>query len=472
MKRIILILLAAVICGSVLSSCGNKFKAKPLLPISEKALRDTSSVYYADFQNYPTETSQLPIGIFDSGIGGLTVLETLLSIDKFDNITGALSSDGIADFAGENFMYFSDYANMPYGDFLRDGRDDELREITVKDALFLMDSKYYNVAEDDIRTGIKEPVKIIVVACNTASACGYSDVDTLLRLSGTGVKVVGVINSGVRASLEGLNPDAENAVGVLSSPGAVSSSEYDSAIRDEAARKGMQKMLQIFIHEADGMSEAIDGVPGYIDPSATEPRSDYAGPVIGEGENNIDLNLMDRYNFDFSGNAMLYRMEHGKYTELQLNSPGNYARFHLVSLIEKHRRSGSRIPISSVILGSTHYPFVQDTLVKVKNELYNFRRDGMYLYKNSIDRNFHFINPAEYTAEECYDILRNSGEMALRTVKSELQAFISVPAGKDTTDEITTKVVPFSPRYMESDALPRMESLVPYSYSLLKQYLY
>ena len=69
-----------------------------------KALYDTASNFYVEFNEYPAEMRNLPIGIFDSGTGGLTVLEKLLSLDAFDNITGQDGRDSILDFAGEHFV--------------------------------------------------------------------------------------------------------------------------------------------------------------------------------------------------------------------------------------------------------------------------------------------------------------------------------------------------------------------------------
>ncbi len=477
----------------LLGSCRNDSKVTPVIPISRKALSDTSSIYYAHFADYPSQKSMLPIGIFDSGTGGFTILESLLLADNFDNITGAEVPDGIPDFAGENFQYFADYANMPYGNYSENGKDDFLKELVVKDALFLMGTNYYNLSMDDIPTGVKEPVKLIVMACISAHSSGYKDVDTLLSMSKTGVKLIGVIDASVRAALDGLDKDKYYSIGVLSTPGTVYSKEYDKAIRTASAKMGFTKNIQIFNQSGDGIANAIDGGNDYISRNAPGVRSNYKGPVLGEGEDDIDINLLDRYHFDFSRNSMLYRKEGGKYVELQLNSAGNYARFHLVSLVEKHRRSGSKIPLSSIILGSTHYPYVLDTLRRVIDELYDFKRDGVYLYRNSISPDLRFIDPSVYTAKECYSILRKSGLLALRTTKSELVSFISIPTyglspdllnedgsfkyefkyGRNAgSEEITTKIVPFSPRYIDELSISRMEALVPLSYSLIKKTLY
>ena len=85
-----------------------------------------------------SKLANLPIGVFDSGIGGLTVLEALLTADFFNNDTLQTGADGRPDFAGEHFLYLGDQANMPYGNYAAVGREDYLRELILKDAVFLL----------------------------------------------------------------------------------------------------------------------------------------------------------------------------------------------------------------------------------------------------------------------------------------------------------------------------------------------
>src|SRR5258708_5321342 len=61
-----------------------------------------------DFRALDGDRSSLPIGVFDSGIGGLTVMESILTLDAFDNRTSQPGADGVPDFAGERFIYFGD----------------------------------------------------------------------------------------------------------------------------------------------------------------------------------------------------------------------------------------------------------------------------------------------------------------------------------------------------------------------------
>ena len=227
-----------LLCSLFITACGGKGQVETLIPVSEKALGDTSSVFYADFASYPVERAHLPIGVFDSGTGGLTVQEKLLTLDEFDNITGKQSPDGIPDFAGENFVYLADDANMPYGDYDAAGKSDYLRELVVKDALFLLGDSYYNLALDENPDGRKDQVKIIVIACNTATAYGLGDIEKLLQRSGTGVKVIGVINAGVRATLADMDPAKNYAVGVMATPGTISSGAYARTFKEIAAQQG------------------------------------------------------------------------------------------------------------------------------------------------------------------------------------------------------------------------------------------
>ena len=60
---------------------------------------------------------QLPIGVFDSRTGGLTILQAILTLDAFNNKTGEPGGDGILDFSNEAFQYLVDWANMPYGNY-------------------------------------------------------------------------------------------------------------------------------------------------------------------------------------------------------------------------------------------------------------------------------------------------------------------------------------------------------------------
>ena len=127
----------------------------------------------------------------------------------------------------------------------------------------------------------------------------------------------------------------------------------------------------------------------------------YRGPALGEADGSIREELLKAYNFDFSENRVLARRSPGGgYASLQLNSPENYARYNLVSLLERHRQAGTGTPLRAIILGCTHYPFYLETLNETLAELKDYREDGRYPYRDLIADEITFIDPAVYTAIE------------------------------------------------------------------------
>ena len=92
MKRFISCLLVATAVLMTAASCEDEKPNVDITPIMDKALNQSSSIWYADFGSFPQkyDRSQLPIGVFDSGTGGLTVLEVILAADYLDNIDSSI----------------------------------------------------------------------------------------------------------------------------------------------------------------------------------------------------------------------------------------------------------------------------------------------------------------------------------------------------------------------------------------------
>ena len=485
-------LAAIAILLAAASGCHKQEIPVDNMVIVNKALYDTASNFYVEFDEYPEEMRGLPIGIFDSGTGGLTVLEKLLCLDHFDNITGSVGRDSILDFAGEHFIYLADQANMPYGNYEAEGNSEYLKELVIKDALFLMDDDYFSNAIEEEPSGHKPRVKIIVVACNTATAYGLDLIESMAEQSGTGVKVIGVINAGVTATLDELDlkgDEAPFAIGVMATPGTIASGAYERTLRQELAARGITTHIDIVNQPSYGFAEAVDSDPDFVNPLLFAPSSNYRGPVLGDSTGNIRPELMKAYHFDFSDNQMLARRAPGGgYATLQLNSAANYARFHMVSLLEQHRQSGKGTPIRAIILGCTHYPFYLETLNETLAELKEYREDGRYPYRDLIADEITFIDPAVYTAIACYETLRKDGNLAYRITPTRVEAYISVPSNlledslmtsdghltyeykygrKPGTEDQSTKQVPFSRSNLDTNNLQRIQELVPASYALI-----
>lgn len=138
-----------------------------------------------------TPNTNLPIGIFDSGVGGLTVYRALHER-----------------LPAERFIYLGDTARVPYGTKSLA----TVERYAVENAQFLA----------------ARGIKLLVVACNTASALALPAIRAALE-----VEVIGVIEPGARAAVEATSTDA--IIGVIATEATVQSGAYTKAIKGSAA---------------------------------------------------------------------------------------------------------------------------------------------------------------------------------------------------------------------------------------------
>ena len=345
--------------------------------------------------------SEHPIGVFDSGTGGLTVLEKLLTVDEFDNATGERRSDGRPDLECEDFVYFGDQANMPYGLYGAKGKTDFLRELIVRDAEFVLGDNGH------------APSKIVVIACNTATAYGLSDSTEYAKTKGA--KVIGVVNAGVEATMDALSVKkgmAPFAVGVIATPGTIASGVYERTLRSELGKRGVD-CCDIVNRGGVGLAEAVEN--------------------------------------DESGMA-------------------ECARTNFVAMVESYRQRGGKAPIRAVILGCTHYPFV---LYVFKAALTELRKDSRY--RALLADDLVFVDPAVYTAVQCYRSLKEDGILSAKGPgKPRVKAFMSVGRngplsvevkyGRPTgLKDIGTDIVPMTRKTMSEQAVKRLFELLPVS---------
>ena len=152
---------AALLMAFLSANCANQESAQlsgadDELPIVESILHDQESPFYLDAKDYPAIGSDLPVGVFDSGTGGLTVLDAIINFDQFDNEsrTWTGGGDGAPDLKSERFVYLADTANMPYGVCPQKGKTDLLKEHIIKDAWFLLNPAYYRTADAESPQGV------------------------------------------------------------------------------------------------------------------------------------------------------------------------------------------------------------------------------------------------------------------------------------------------------------------------------
>lgn len=477
---------------AIFAACLISTAQTALLPVSEKALNDKRSRFYLDFKNYPQALRTLPIGVFDSGTGGFTVLERILAQDRFNNKTGEEKPDGIPDFINEDFEYLADQANMPYGQYDSKGKADFLRELTVKDALFLMSSNYWENASGQEPSGKKSPVKILVIACNTATAYGLEHIQNLLSAAKSKVKVIGVVNAGSASALEAVKGRKEASIGVLATVGTINSGVYERTLKSLAPGT---LALTVVNETGDGFAEAVDGEKVFVDRTLKNFSDSYKGPAIGNTDDGcIDASLLDAYNFDTkNGGAFIERDKSGKVIRVQINSAENYARYNLLSLLERARKQHIKTPLRAIILGCTHYPFHLETLQKHLKELKSYKdKNGNMPYAALIADDCVFIDPAVNTAYECYKTLLADHNLNDNEQAGVLEPYISVaskllPAelldadgnlnydfkyGREAgTEDLTTMFVPFSKESVSADNLDRISKLLPLCSEKIDQFM-
>jgi glutamate racemase len=374
------------------------------------------------------KTNNLPIGVFDSGTGGLTVLEAMLSLDAFNNVTGVPGADGKPDFEKEYFQYLADQANMPYGNYAAEKKTKLLQEHVIKNMDFLMRSKYDDLQATQMTSRRKQGVKMLVLACNTATAFALNEVKEFVAQSGNDLPVVGVINAGVKAALN-YQQSNKGAIGVFATAGTVASNGYPRTIKEMAAARGMEEPV-VVSQGGFGLADAIDRDYSFFDEKANAYRIDYKGPSLKNATYKIDTTLLSIYNFNRSANKLLCEFDNnGSCLDIQLNDPENYVRYHLVTLLENMRAQKTSLPLNTLILGCTHYPFMRDTIARVLNELYNYKKNGNYVYRSFLAEHVELVDPAVETAKEAYVALRVL-QLQNESAKQKDLFFITVPNHK------------------------------------------
>lgn len=177
--------------------------------------------------------SNAPIGIFDSGIGGLTVMRAL-----------------VARLPKEQFIYLGDTARLPYGT----KSADTVTKYAVQAAAALM----------------KRKVKMLVVACNTASAVALPELEKMFAPT----PVIGVIQPGAEAAIAAA---PGGPIAVIATEGTVKGGAYVRAIEAHDSVPVIQQACSLFVSIAEEgllegqIAEAI--AHRYLDPLlAAVPR--------------------------------------------------------------------------------------------------------------------------------------------------------------------------------------------------------
>ncbi|MBP7230829.1 MAG: glutamate racemase [Syntrophaceae bacterium] len=171
-----------------------------------------------------------PIGVFDSGIGGLTVVRALMERLPFENI-----------------VYFGDTARVPYG----------IKSVETINRYAMQITEYL----------LKRDVKLLIVACNTMAAVAYQAIRDF-----SSVPVLEVIEASAKIAV---SETKSKTIGVIGTPATINSNAYARAIHllDRDA-KVFSQACPLFVPLVE---------EGWFDHTATRlVAEEYLKPVMAE----------------------------------------------------------------------------------------------------------------------------------------------------------------------------------------------
>ncbi|MEW6714093.1 MAG: glutamate racemase [Nitrospirota bacterium] len=220
----------------------------------------------------------MPIGIFDSGVGGLTVMKEVLR-----------------ELPGEDIIYLGDTARVPYG--IRSA--ETVTRYSLEMVGFL----------------VNKGIKLLVVACNTASALALSAIKERFD-----IPVIGVIEPGARKAIE---TTKAKKIGIIGTEGTVKSSSYVHAINALYGNKpvvikehGTIRFDRYFEVSLEGLTIFTKACPLFV-------------PLAEEGWASNDVALL---------------------------TAGHY--------LEGLKRE----PIDTLVLGCTHYPLLKGVISEIMGD--------------------------------------------------------------------------------------------------------
>ncbi|MDT9546417.1 MAG: glutamate racemase [Chlorobium phaeovibrioides] len=185
-----------------------------------------------------TPTSQSPIGIFDSGVGGLTVLKAMQKL-----------------LPSEQLLYFGDTARVPYG---------TKSQVTIR-----------RYAEDDTRILLRHQPKMIIVACNTVSALALDVVEK----TADPLPVLGVLEAGADLAVK---ITRNRRIGIIGTQATICSNAYARAITEASPdTEVFSTPCPLFVPLAE---------EGMLNNEATRLiAGEYLAPLLAEGIDTLVL---------------------------------------------------------------------------------------------------------------------------------------------------------------------------------------
>lgn len=355
MQKLITILLVLITAIRLPGCKSTPVEVENLDPLVHQALYDTTSSYYTDFSKYPKNIADLPIGIFGLGLSGAHTLDCTVNLDSFDNITGGENPDRIQDFAGEHIIFYTALGDAD--ELYKDDGTMDIHDAAIKNTLFLVGDK--------CAQGEKERAKIVIAAGNITREKGLKDIRKMLETSESGVKVVGVVEEGVKTLLDELSssPLLNCSVGLIADSLTIASGAYQQMVKDVMAERGLKGNI----------------------------------PVVGQLMNTSDT---------LASRALCEAFS---------------------EMIESHFAAGMMSPICAIVADTDIDDSVKESFQEIINNYRSKRINGNYPYRSVINDKVFFIDPSKCAAMECYRVLRGDNNLALRIEGMQVAHYTDLP---------------------------------------------
>jgi len=178
-----------------------------------------------------SDPRERPIAVFDSGVGGLTVLHELL-----------------VHLPAEDYIYLGDTARFPYGE----RTPEELAEFSLE------------IAEELLARN----AKLLVVACNSATAAALPSLQRRMRQTTIGVEVLGVVRP---EAIQAVATTNNGRIGLLATNATVASGAYEAAVHAADPHVTLvavaaQELAPLIQSDSTFDDEVVELVRGYIEP--------------------------------------------------------------------------------------------------------------------------------------------------------------------------------------------------------------
>ena len=181
-----------------------------------------------------TATAKLPIGVFDSGVGGLTVVRALMERLPLESI-----------------LYFGDTARVPYG----------VKSVATIEAFTAQITDYL----------LEQGVKMLIIACNTMAAVASH----VVKERAAGIPVLDVIEAGALAAVQG---SPSRAIGVIGTPTTIDSNAFARRIH------ALDPHVRVYSQACPLLVPLVE--EGWLDHAVTRlTAQEYLRPVVAE---NVD----------------------------------------------------------------------------------------------------------------------------------------------------------------------------------------